>query len=248
MSCERFRPAITDHACGAPLGAAAAAHLTACADCRHAFDARRALLARIDNDLEQLLSIEPSPDFAARAAAAAVRPAAMRRPMLTRWWIGAAAAAALAVTVYAGLSRQPHHEETVRVERRSDVHLPSVVRRGGADMASTTSAPRREAIRRPRLNPRETRMVRAAVAEPMPPVAPAPDLEVIVHPAQTRALARLHQMQRAGTLDGEQVPPPRTAVSDLTIAPLGVRLLAPEDPETVRPPSSAVDPMHEEPR
>ena len=68
MSCERFTGALTDHAAGAALAAEVRAHLAGCATCRSS-RRRAAALSAVDGDLAAMVAVQPSVEFAARAAA-----------------------------------------------------------------------------------------------------------------------------------------------------------------------------------
>ena len=69
MSCDRYRDAIVDHACGAELAADAATHLGDCQACRRMFEEQRQVLQRLDADLQGVLAIEPSAWFEAQTLA-----------------------------------------------------------------------------------------------------------------------------------------------------------------------------------
>ena len=63
MSCDRHTIAIVDHACGAEIAAEAAAHLETCAACRRLFDEQQRRLQDLDQELEVMLTIDPSERF-----------------------------------------------------------------------------------------------------------------------------------------------------------------------------------------
>ena len=100
MSCERYAQAIEDHACGADLAAAAAAHLDSCMRCAAAFEAQRRALEDLEAELQRAVAIDPSPAFAPgvragidRASSAGYRLAWLAAPLA----VGAAIAIAVLV-------------------------------------------------------------------------------------------------------------------------------------------------------
>ena len=144
MSCDRYTDAIVDHACGAELAAEAAGHLRGCAACRRMFEEQRRALQGLDDDLQEVLAIEPSAWFEAQTLAGLERSPIRRKG--TVWWLALAAAAAVVilgtlVAISSGddqaLDRQ---EATVRpVAPATSVaeHVPS----RGAQAVPTVSAP-----------------------------------------------------------------------------------------------------------
>ena len=202
MSCRRWNQAVADHACGSALDAAGAAHLSACAACRH----RAATLARALRDAEEqlrgALTLAASADFTARLSRRlrdqpARSPARMTATL--RWSAVAAAALLLAVLAAASLRRVP-------VPAHSG---PALV-----------SAPPPAAAPPARIEPR------AAAAAPLPgarglsrtPPGKRPAPIVIVPPDQDRAFGHLRALVRAGRLD--EILPERPAPADLVIEPL----------------------------
>jgi hypothetical protein len=234
MSCQRFREAITDHACGASLGDAAAAHLDSCARCRDAFDEEQGLIAEVDIDLGRALAITASDDFAQRVSTRVQVAHANAVPgtFATRWWLSAAAAAAV---VALGVSF------TLAVRRDDGASGQSV-----APTASTSAQPTSVNVPAPTLSPAR------AASGPVPDRPPAAKLasratgivnrrtepEVIVPPDQQRAITRLKELLEHGLLDAKSLPT-QAAIPDLSIAPLSVPDIVVPDVHTVRGPSIA---------
>jgi hypothetical protein len=107
MACDRFTRELNDHAIGAPLGSAAAAHLATCSSCQLQLERETRLMAAIDFAIEQVGSARPAADYPVRLREkASVRTRAGRG----RWVIAsaavAAAAALVAVTLDVRLSRR----------------------------------------------------------------------------------------------------------------------------------------------
>ena len=84
MSCQRLEKSLWDAAAGVS-SPGAAAHLSTCGSCRAALAAERALLDRIDSELQESLDIQPSMAFlpAVRRRVAEVR---AERDTTRRWW------------------------------------------------------------------------------------------------------------------------------------------------------------------
>jgi hypothetical protein len=231
MSCQRFREAITDHACGAALDDASAAHLTACAACREAYDSHRAALSEVDALLNVSLSAQASADFTARVLE---RTHANRRGWVfpRRWAIGLAAAAALVLAVFL-VWRQP--DRPLAIDSRihaTTVNHPNPVASAHSSVASAPNPvasgfSRKDAAVAPR---------HASAARKRGPV---PEPEVLVPPDQLRAITRLQQLLRGGGLDDTILPPQKSeaeALSALSIEPLTVPGIAFPD---IEPPSRA---------
>jgi hypothetical protein len=219
MSCERFREAITDHASGALIDEAAGRHLAACDPCARAFEQRQQLLAEVDDELRGALAIVASPDFSARVSRAVRTVPPSPKPVL-HWWMAAAAAVAL---VAAGVFLTFTAGRTVRPEQsaaapRTSSQPPSV----------STPAPRAAAA-----SPVAAEHVApTGRAHPARQVVNRPrGLEVIVSPAQARAIARLKELASRGVQESEApesmlVKPP---VAELVIQPLRVADLSVPD-------------------
>ncbi len=114
MSCDRYTDAIVDHACGAELAAEAAGHLRGCAACRRMFEEQRRVLQGLDDDLQEVLAIEPSAWFEAQTLAGLERSPIRRKG--TVWWLGLAAAAAVVILGTLVAIRSGDHQPLDRQE------------------------------------------------------------------------------------------------------------------------------------
>ena len=225
MSCERYAQAIEDHACGADLAAAAAAHLDSCMRCAAAFEAQRRALEDLEAELQRAVAIDPSPAFAPgvragidRASSAGYRLAWLAAPLA----VGAASrsrssSARLAIDRPHRPRRGSQHRR--RRRRRSPARHRIVQRRTGrrGRGGGPAAADRR---RRSRAIPRP--------AEP----------EIIVPPGQARALARYMALVRRGTIDAAvllQPPAELQAPADLVVDPLTVAPISAGRTETITP-------------
>lgn len=214
MSCERFREAITDHACGAPMDDAASSHLAGCAPCRQAFDEHRRLLTEADAELRQALALTPLPDFVARVTTR-VRQAPHPPRWATWWWMGAAAAAAL-VAVGVSLDWPIERQRQAAPSPSVVSSAPTAPPRSPDFVERATPAPLTSSAARGSGRAAATRKIAAA---PRPSREREP--EVILPPTQAVAIARLRELVRNGVLDGTTLPAPSTQ-AELVIAPLTV--------------------------
>ena len=229
MSCERFTTAITDHACGAPIDARAAAHLASCPACLQALVDQRTLLADAEADLRRALNLTASSDFRARVLARLQE----KQPVAwyARWKV--AAAAVVILTVAAGTYvtwTSPQRQESLPALATAPsvsagnavtpaVPAPSILTDGDAPRDRT----------RRRANARTRRATAGATRTNA-------ELPVIVPDSQSRAIARLVELLRSGQLDATNLPPPRESVSrpaQLTIPPLTVPDIVIPDVENV---------------
>ena len=186
MACQRFAAAIRAHAVGAPLAAAAAAHLGACPVCRSTFEAERRVLSSIDEALADVASAAPSPHFVSRLRAHLE--GAPRRWAPRRWLMPAVAAALTLLTVALTVPRSS--------PERSDPPESSSSR--PADVPLT--APARSAIQDAHAAVAQATVPRArhghtrTVAAIRPTAAP----EVLVPGREREAVGRLFASLRAG--------------------------------------------------
>jgi hypothetical protein len=97
MACDRFTRELKDHALGAPLGTAAAAHLAVCSACQALFARETRLMATIGAAIEQVGSARPAADYQARLREGMSRPT---QSMRGRWYLAAAALAVAALSVF----------------------------------------------------------------------------------------------------------------------------------------------------
>ena len=186
MACQQFAAAIRTHAVGAPLAAAAAAHLEACPRCQSTFDAERRLLATIDEALAEVASAAPSAHFVSRLRAhvdVASQTWAWRRLLMPT--------AAAAVTVLLVALIVPRFSR----ERPDLRHAPSNGAAQSRPMASARS-PVADANGAPRVVtvPRGRRGQTRAAAATGPAAAP----EVLVPEHERAAVGRLFASLRTG--------------------------------------------------
>lgn len=185
----------------------------------------------IDRDLAELLSIEPSPEFAAGVRRRIQDARALRRAPF-RWWAAVAAAAALALLVMfaSRASRMEEEPRQATTPPPSDVVLKTVPgptpvatapARGLADMAS-----------RPRVRSVPARSAKEWPVEP----------EVLVPRDRLRAIERLQDLIVAGTLTEKDLPRldgDAPAVGDIRPAPLTIPPLTVPDVGVVAGPVSS---------
>ncbi len=224
MSCERYAQAIEDHACGADLAAAAAAHLDSCMRCAAAFEAQRRALEDLDAELQRGVAIDPSPAFAPgvragidRASSAGYRLAWLAAPL--------AVGAAIAIAVLVGApGDRPAAPATP--PKPAPAPASSTVARATPDPTATVPAvPVAEGAATDR------RRRSRAIPRPAEP-------EIIVPPDQARALARYMALVRRGTIDAAvlmQPPAELQAPADLVVDPLTVAPIGAERTETITP-------------
>ncbi len=172
------------------------------------------IVAEAEADLQRLLSIEPSPEFAARVRA---RIDEHRESRATRWgWIGLAIATAAALIFVAVLRTNDSSSGTQNAEivRRSDTPLPVEHR-----IAPVIIAARQAAVHK------QSTLTMEATASP----------EVIIDPAITAAIQRLAAAARNTILDasnGESIAADAHAGALPIAEPLKVPelVLTPVDP------------------
>jgi hypothetical protein len=223
MSCERYAQAIEDHACGADLAEAAAAHLDSCMRCAAAFEAQRRALEDLEAELQRGVAIDPSPAFAPgvragidRASSAGYRLAWLAAPL--------AVGAAIAIAVLVGT---PGDRPAAPATPPKPAPAPaSTVARATPDRPATASAV--PVAERAAADPRRRSRAIPRPAEP----------EIIVPPDQARALARYMALVRRGTIDAAvlmQPPAELQAPADLVVDPLTVAPIGAGRTETITP-------------
>lgn len=234
MSCDRYAPALADHACGADLAPDVAAHLRTCAACAARLADERRAIAGLDGELQQLLAVEPSAHFATRVQAH-VRAESAPRPRPFFLWSGLAAAAAVtlaAVIVYG--PRGSRQIETAPAPAPATTTAKAAPLSQPAESGTTEQTTRMGASRaRVADGPRRTVAATTTAASTEP--------EVLVPPDQARALERYVALLHGGQLetsDLAQEPAPQLSVpADLTIGPLTVKPIA---IDTLEPDTRAV--------
>ena len=225
MSCEHYAQAIEDHACGADLAAAAAAHLDSCVRCAAAFEVQRRALEDLEAELQRAVAIDPSPAFApgVRAGIDSASSAGYRLAWLAAP-LGIGAALAIAVLLGAPGNRPA---ELAGTRKPAPPSSPSTIARNSP--SSPTVAPAvaigvRQAAA-------DTRRRSRAIPRPAEP-------EIIVPPGQARALARYMALVRRGTIDAAvliQPPAELQAPADLVVDPLTVAPIGAGRTETITP-------------
>jgi len=147
------------------------------------FDAR--MVAAAEADLQQLLSIQPSPEFAARVRANIHE---NRESPAKRWgWIGLAIATAAAV-VFAAILRTDHTApatQKVEIVKQPDTPLRAAPPAEQGSLPPTTRTARHVAIQK------ETPRSAEAAASP----------EIIIDPAMTEAIRRMAMSLRNAAPD-----------------------------------------------
>jgi hypothetical protein len=174
--------------------------------------------SQFDRDLTRLLSIAPSPEFAARVRQG-IRDGHAAGHARSTWWLGVAAAAAL--TLLAMIAARAWRMDDAPREARTapDVVLPAVA---AAPQVQETSTPA------PRQRRRETKPARVASGAAETAAAARPRPGVLVSRDQLRAIARLQELIVNGELTEKNLPPvggaPGAATeiqpAPLTVAPL----------------------------
>ena len=107
MSCDRHRSAIRAVAFGGSLAADLEEHLVGCPSCRDRVSNEQRLLARIDGEVEELLSVEASPGFVARVRAHLESSGARPDAWAHRWWLPVALSAAALILAVSLVGRAP---------------------------------------------------------------------------------------------------------------------------------------------
>jgi hypothetical protein len=238
MSCDRYATAIADHACGADLAPDVAAHLTACPACAAGLVQQRRAIAGLDDELQQMLAIAPSPFFVQRVQAQ-VRETSSPRRVRGLWWGGVAAAAVIVLAVlFLTVERQPPAAIQVQAPPTAKTPPPTPA-------APPIDGPRIADVKKVLpTKPLVTEKPRV-VSEPL--IAKAVEPEVQVAPGQRQAVARYMALVRSGRLDtssleakvDEDSTPKELVLGALEIAPITVTEL---DGTT----SPAVDRRHQE--
>jgi hypothetical protein len=172
------------------------------------------IVAEAEADLRQLLSIEPSPEFAARLRA---RIHERRQSDATRWgWVGLAIATAAALIVVAMLrtNDSPSGTQHAEIVRRADTPLAVEHKRTPVTTAAGDVTVRKQSTHRTE-----------ATARP----------EVIIDPAMTAAIQRLATDARNAVLDasnGESIAADAHAGALPVVEPLKIPelVLSPADP------------------
>jgi hypothetical protein len=179
MACDRFTRELNDHALGAPLGSAAAAHLATCSSCRLRLEEETRLMATIDFAIEQVGSARPAADFQVRVREkASVRIQSWHG----RWLPATATVAAAAVLVVIALDVRPSRRAAGAPQDAPPVTVPGKAPAGVPAEAALPLAAAERQSRNPMTRP-GTRTV--------PGRSVRRDAEVLVPTGQPEVIARL---------------------------------------------------------
>lgn len=222
MSCQRYATAIADHACGAELAPDVAAHLTSCPACAAQLVQQRRAIAGLDDELQQMLAIEPSPFFVQRVQAQ-VRDTASPRRARGLWWAVAAAAAMVVVALLLIVDRQRPAPIQVQTETTPAPTVSKDPRNAAAPTAPTTRAPVTATHR----------------IVPARPIAKAPEPDIQVRPGQMQAVDRYMALVRSGRLDTSTLTAKaeeNQTPTEMVIGPLEVNPISVSDLDSVTSP------------
>jgi hypothetical protein len=183
----------------------------------------------IDQDIRQALNVDPSPEFLARVRARVAREPA---PSAWRWPRSFAAAAALAAAAVVAVTLS----EPWKSERAQSPEAPSSLRSANAPSVAPSRQPASAAMppigkRAIAKSQRRVFDEHAGASGSSPTVAEA---EVLIDPAEQRALQRLIAGVRDGRIDlsaaqsaTEPAPPQLAPLTDIVITPINIEPLAP---------------------
>jgi hypothetical protein len=236
MSCDRYRSAITDHACGGELAAGAAAHLRSCASCAAILEDERRAIGALDRELQEAIAIQPSAHFVQRVQVRA-RQAPAPTPRL--WWALAAAAALAVAAIAGGLALRSGDRQKPPVVIETASPTPSIARTLESVDPKAPANPTQ--LRPGRLArgpdaPRSHQLPRAPRSQRVLAGKPAPKPEVIVPPGQRRGVERYMMLVRSGQLNTSPLTDETaTTASEIVVAPLAVDSLAVATIETRSP-------------
>jgi len=231
MSCERFRVALTDHACGAPLHGAAAAHLATCSECRTLLEEERRIVLAIQDDLDRALSVSASPGFSAQVTARLQRVSSIG--VRKGYWAALAAAATLALAAYL----VPGH--TVQQPQPGGA-MPVVIASQPAETESDAGRGWDAALQPWAYQGRRTGHVVRALPRgdrASGRTVEGQHTERLVARTQLEAIARVRELALIGALDEASLPleaPQPSPPAELVIAPLAVQeIVIPDVTHTV---------------
>lgn len=169
-----------------------------------------AAVQELEQELRRALSVEPSPEFAAKVHARIAQPASASGRRTWHW----AAAAVCILTLALGwrLTGRPGEEITA---------VPPAL--ASADVRLEREPPPAARPQRPARPTHDRRRVTAA-AIPIAPPQPRAETHVVVPPGNVRALTKLLALVRSGGVDEESLRPavPPAAPVTLDVAPIVV--------------------------
>lgn len=183
----------------------------------------------IDRALSELLSVEPSPEFAA-GVRRRIQAERASRPAPFAWWIGLASAAALALVVL--LVTRPSRVEDRSRQVTTATPPADVVLTNARSQPPVERAVRARPAVRPATRSRAV-IIPAGVAQEV-----APEPEVLVPRDQLRAIARMQELIVSGALSEKDLPRADSASAGMGIqpAPLAIPSLTVHDVEVVTGP------------
>jgi hypothetical protein len=178
MACDRFAGELNDHAVGAPLGTAAAAHLATCSSCQLRLERETRLMATIDFAIEQVGSARPAADYQVRLR----EKASVRIQSRRGRWLATATVAAAAVLVAIALDVRPSRRATGAPQEAPLVTVagkaPAAIQEKATPPLAAAARPSRNSTTRPDARTVPGRNVRR-------------DAEVLVPTGQPEVIARL---------------------------------------------------------
>ena len=195
----------------------------------------------IDREVQAALAVDPSPEFLARVRTRIATEPAGDASWLS-WKVVAAGALAVAILMAVVVSRPEGTPTAVsQASRAEDVRLPPSAAVEPPRRAETPEA-RTRAWRADQPPPRLRRSAEASAKAEAPEARRRPEPEILLDPAETRALRRLIAGTRDGSLDlsaalraatptAMDLPP----IDAIVIAPLTIDPLTPSGEEGVRP-------------
>jgi hypothetical protein len=208
----------------------------------------------IDEEIREALDVDPSPEFLARVR---TRIATEPAPFSWRWSWTIAAAGALAAAVIVAIALTPRVKpivEPVRQAATAGAKGPALRQTGSVPSATELRPDFSSRERRPVASPSERRpgpfgpgeSIASRVARPKGPAlqeASTASSEVLLDPAETRALHQLIAGVRDGRVDlaaAQKSASPASMdldpVTDIVIAPITIEPIAPASgAEGVRP-------------
>ncbi len=196
MSCERYAPAIDDHACGADLAPDVAAHVASCVGCAGRLAQQRRAIEGLDAELQQMLAVEPSPFFVQRVQAH-VNPSPAPRGWSGFWWSGLAAAAAVVIVATSLTMREPRGGSSPQARPETPSQTQTTAANPPESSPAIRDSPATGADRPP-IAPRRRTQPPAVTATSVRAQA---EPEVLVPAGQMQAVGRYMTLLRSGRLD-----------------------------------------------
>jgi hypothetical protein len=218
MLCERYQEWMIPAALGGlspERGRELRAHVEVCVQCRAEFERVKALTGAIDRGVAASVSVQPSPDLAARVRARIAESPAPASWPFARWM--PLAAGTLAAAAVLALWLRP------RATSAPPQKAPPVATTRSASPSEALPL-RAERAASPRMSRPNRQQARESVA----------GLQVLVPPGEWNAVVRLAAAVNQGSVDGRQLVAAaeksraELGVNELQIAPLEIPLLSGE--------------------